>query len=85
MLTQTISLDSNTTKFMITCEKSGKKFERLKKIRPGEKEAEISNTETALCDEEIAKFREWMRKESYLKTGCWCEHLEEYKNGILPI
>lgn len=83
MLTQIILLGDKTTKFKLTCEKSGKKFERIKKIKSGEKRAAISNTEIVFCDEEIAKFKEWMRDKGYLKTDCWCKHIEEFKNGMV--
>lgn len=80
MITETIALDSKTTKFKLTCEKSGKAFERIKKIELDE-EARLSNTETAFCDEEIAKFKNWMRDKGYLKTDCWCKHIEGWKNA----
>jgi len=83
MLTQTISLDNKKVKFKLICEKSGKKFDRIKKIKPGKEKAEISNTEIAFCDEEIDKFKEGMRNKGYLKTDCWCKHIEEFKNGLV--
>lgn len=38
-----------------------------------------SNTEVVFCDKCTEEFIEWMREKGYLKTDCWCSHIEEYK------
>ena len=36
-----------------------------------------------LSSGEIDKFKEGMRNKGYLKTDCWCKHIEEFKNGLV--
>ena len=74
MIIKEIILSNEETKFELKCEKSGKLFERIKK-----KDNKINNTEKTLCDEEIIKFKKWMNEKDYLKTDCWCKHLQEFK------
>ena len=64
-----ISAEGNV--FKCRCEKTGVLTERSK--IEGDSP---SNTEAALCDEEIKKFKEFMGDK--IKTDCWCQHLSEY-------
>ena len=59
--------------FKCRCEKTGVVIERVKS--EGES---LSNTEAALCDAEIEKFKKFMGDK--IKTDCWCQHLSEYIN-----
>ena len=38
-----------------------------------------SNTERELCPECVKKFKTWMAKKGYLKTDCWCGHIDEFR------
>ena len=63
------------------CTKSYEKVEREKRLEEPSNINYISNTEQTFCDDCVKKFKEWMKDKGYLKTDCWCNHIEEYKNG----
>ena len=43
---------------------------------------EFSTTERMFCDKCDKKFIKWMKDSGYAKTDCWCQHIEEYINGL---
>ena len=59
--------------FKCRCEKTGVGTDRVK--REGDSP---SNTESALCDAEIEKFKKFMGDK--IRTDCWCQYLSEYIN-----
>jgi len=75
MIIKEIILNGGRKRFDLKCESSGKLFSRIK--NSGEK---ISNTEKKLCDEEIIKFKNFIKEKGYIISDCWCKHLQEYIN-----
>lgn len=61
-------------------EKTGEKFSRVAEKKSLEVEPMVSNTEAAFSDKTIESFKKWMDEKGYLKTGCWCKHIEEFVN-----
>lgn len=45
-------------------------------------EACISSTEKALCSVCAVEFIEWMGTKGYLKTDCWCGHIQEWMKEV---
>ena len=39
-----------------------------------------SKTENNFSKDEIPLFKKWLKDKGYLKTDCWCKHIEEFKN-----
>ena len=66
--------------FHLQCEKTGKRFKRVERE---EFQFQLSNTEVALCDEAIEQFKAWMKNKGYLKTDCWCKHIQEFINASI--
>jgi len=68
-------IDVKTKKFKCKCDKTGIEFERIK-----DKDEKPSNTEAALCDEEIVKFKKFLKDKGF-GGDCWCKHIKEYIGG----
>lgn len=73
----TENIAGNKKKFKCVCDKTGKKFERIKKKDLNGYEPRLSNTEAAFCDEEKEKFKKWLKEKGY-GGDCWCKHIKEY-------
>ena len=58
--------------------KTGKTFSRIAEKEFLEFAPMISNTEIAFSDKTIESFKKWMAEKGYLKTDCWCKHIEEF-------
>ena len=65
-------IDIKTKKYKCKCDKTGVKFERVKA-----KDEKPSNTEAALCDEEIVKFKKFLLANGH-GGDCWCKRIAEY-------
>lgn len=74
-------INTKTKKFKCVCDKTGKKFERIKKKDSDGHKPRLSNTEAAFCDEEMSKFIKWLKKNGY-GGDCWCGHISEYIGAI---
>ena len=67
-------------KFKCKCDKSGVKYERIKEKDQATGEAEnLSNTEAALCDEEIENLKIYIGDK--IKTDCWCQYIAGFVGG----
>jgi len=42
----------------------------------------FSTTEKSFCDKCDKKFIKWLKEKDYSKSDCWCQHIEEYVNGL---
>ena len=70
-------IDTKTKVYKCKCDKTGVKFERIKKKDLAGMDEKPSNTEAAFCDEEIVKFKQFL-KDSGHGGDCWCKHIAEY-------
>ena len=77
MIESTKDIDTKTKKYKCKCDKSGVKFERIKN-----KDEKPSNTEAALCDEEIVKFKKFIKDKGH-GGECWCKFIKEYVNASI--
>jgi len=76
-------IDIKTKKYKCKCDKTGVLYERIKKkdLATGEID-KPSNTESALCDEEIVKFKKFLKDNGH-GGDCWCKFIKEYVNASL--
>lgn len=42
----------------------------------------VSNTEKVFCSSCTTNFIKWMKEKGYLRTDCWCSHIEEWKKEV---
>lgn len=79
MIKSTITL-TDAKEFEVECEKCSKVITRKveKEFSLKLEDIQISNTDSAFCDECKELFIKWIRKN--YPQDCWCKHIEEY-NG----
>jgi len=75
-------IDIETKAYKCKCDKIGKKFERIKKKDLAGMDERPSNTEAALCDEEIVKFKKFLKDSGY-GGDCWCKFIKEYVHASI--
>ena len=74
-------IDIKTKKYKCKCDKTGVLYERVKKPDHDGRSMRPSNTEAALCDEEIVKFKKFLKDKGY-GGDCWCGHIAKYVGGM---
>jgi len=80
MIESTEDIDEKTKKFKCKCDKSGKKYERIKTKDFDQADVKLSNTEAALCNGEIVKFKKFLKDKGH-GGECWCKYIKEYVNA----
>jgi len=73
-------IPTDIKKYKCKCDKTGIKFERIKKKDFAGMDEKPSNTESAFCDEEIVKFKKFLKANGH-GGDCWCKFIKEYVNA----